>query len=155
MNPFLKQIASELSTFILSVALLLMPVYSNAQTSQSSKNVFNVLDYGAVGDGTTLDTAAIQKTIDAAAEAGNGARVLVPAGHRFLIGTIELKSNIDFHLQGDAELLVSTNQEDYTHRAAIIACTTRRALVRALRWVSSVAWKSISTWRTLSGSSEP
>ena len=121
MNPFLKQIASELSTFILSVALLLMPVYSNAQASQSPIPVFNVLDYGAVGDGTTLDTAAIQKTIDAAAEAGNGARVLVPAGHRFLIGTIELKSNIDFHLQGDAELLVSTNQEDYTHRAAIIA----------------------------------
>jgi polygalacturonase len=42
-------------------------------------------------------------------------------GHKYLIGTLELKSGIDFHLQGDAELLGSTNKEDYSGEAAVIA----------------------------------
>ena len=35
-------------------------------------NTFNVVEHGAVGDGTTINTAAIQKTIDAASAAGAG-----------------------------------------------------------------------------------
>lgn len=88
---------------------------------QATVPVFNVLEYGAVGDGKTLDSKGIQKAIDEATKIGNGAQVLIPAGHKFLIGTLELKCGIDFHLQGDAELLVSTNPEDYSGRAAIIA----------------------------------
>jgi polygalacturonase len=91
------------------------------RNSQPPVPVFNVLLYGAVGDGKTLDTDAIQKAIDAASQTGNGAQVLIPGGRKYLIGTIELKSNIDFHLQGDAELLVSTDQKDYSGEAAIIA----------------------------------
>src|ERR1017187_987302 len=54
---------------------------------------FNVLDFGAQGDGVTLDTAAIQLAIDAAsAEAG---RVLVPRKHTFLTATLDLKCGID------------------------------------------------------------
>jgi hypothetical protein len=52
-------------------------------TAPGAQKVFNVLQYGAVGNGATLDTAAIQKAIDAAAAEGNGARVLIPKGHRF------------------------------------------------------------------------
>src|SRR4051794_15102356 len=75
---------------------------------------FNVLDFGAKGDGSTLDSAAVQQAIDhAAAEAGGG-RVVVPGGKRFLVGTLVLKSGIDFHLADDAELLASTRAEDYT-----------------------------------------
>jgi polygalacturonase len=109
------------SSIFLLVMILFIPSFSIEQESQTKVPVFNVMQYGAVGDGKTLDTNAIQKAIDEAASIGNGAQVLVPAGHNYLVGTLELKSNIDFHLQGDAELLVSTNQEDYLGDAAVFA----------------------------------
>lgn len=51
----------------------------------------NVLDYGAVGDGTTLDTAAFDLAITAAN--ANGVAVFVPAG-TYRVGRIDLKSNV-------------------------------------------------------------
>jgi polygalacturonase len=75
--------------------------------------VFDVAQYGARGDGTTLDTAAFQKAIDAAAAAGGDAQVLVRGGKRYLVSSLVLKSDIDFHLADNAELVVSTNRADY------------------------------------------
>ncbi|MBN1867061.1 hypothetical protein JW916_07185 [Candidatus Sumerlaeota bacterium] len=60
--------------------------------------------YGAVGDGTTTDTAAIQKTIDAASAAGGGT-VVLPAG-TYLSGPIRLASSIRFHLDEGATLVM-------------------------------------------------
>jgi polygalacturonase len=108
---------------------LLFPLFTSAafalilsaQATPAAQKVFNVLEFGAVGDGVTLDTAAIQKAIDAAAVAGNGARVLVPKGHRFLISTLELRPNIDFHIHGGAELVISTNRTDYKSNGVLTA----------------------------------
>ena len=72
-----------------------------------------MLKYGAAGDGATLDSAAFQRAIDEAAAYAGKAQVLVRGGHKYLIGTIELKGPIDFHLADAAELLVSTRREDY------------------------------------------
>lgn len=105
---------------VTAIGIAAGPLSLMAQDSKSDAPVFNVLDYGAVGDGKTSDTAAIQKAIDAATKAGKNARVLVKGGHKYLIGTLVLKPNIDFHLEGDAELLVSTDQKDYTAEAAAI-----------------------------------
>lgn len=80
----------------------------------------NVLNHGAVGDGVTLDTAAIQGAIDAAAGQGARARVLLPGGHRYLSGTLVLKSGIDFVLERGAELLASTRPEDYGPGQALL-----------------------------------
>lgn len=73
--------------------------------------MITVTDFGAVGDGTTLNTAAIQAAVDACAAAGGG-RVLVPAG-TFVSGSIFLKSNIDFHLAPGATLLGSPDLADF------------------------------------------
>jgi hypothetical protein len=83
------------------------------QSPSAQPKVFDVLKYGAAGDGKTLDSAAFQKAIDAAAAFAGKAQVLVRGGHKYLIGTIELKGAIDFHLADDAELLISTKREDY------------------------------------------
>ena len=53
----------------------------STQGLRARQNVFNVLHFGAAGDGITVDTSAIQRAIDAAAQVG-GAQVLVPRGHR-------------------------------------------------------------------------
>ena len=72
-----------------------------------------MLQYGAAGDGATLDSAAFQRAIDEAAAYAGKAQVLVRGGHKYLVGTIQLKGAIDFHLADDAQLLVSTRREDY------------------------------------------
>ena len=59
--------------------------------------VYNILDYGAVGDGRTNDGPAIQKAIDACAAAGGG-RVLVPGGHTYKSGSLLLHSHVELHL---------------------------------------------------------
>jgi Glycosyl hydrolases family 28 len=72
---------------------------------------YNVRDFGAKGDGQTLDTAAIQSAIDACA-ADHGGTVLIPAG-MFLIGTIELKSNVTLHISAGGTLLGTTDGTQY------------------------------------------
>jgi polygalacturonase len=72
---------------------------------------FNILRYGAVGDGVAKDTEAIQRTIDVCAQNGGGT-VRVPAG-TYLTGTIQLRSHINLHLEEGAVLLGSTERSDY------------------------------------------
>jgi polygalacturonase len=66
---------------------------------------------GVVGDGATLNTAAIQRAIDECA-AGGGGTVRFPAG-RYLTGTIQFKSNVTLRLDEGATLLGSTEAADY------------------------------------------
>jgi polygalacturonase len=80
---------------------------------------FDVTKYGATGQGKVLDTAAIQKAIDAANSSGGGV-VHFPAG-RFLSGTITLKSNVTLYLSPGAVLLGSTRIEDYNPKHLIYA----------------------------------
>jgi len=71
----------------------------------------SVLAFGAKGDGITLDTKAIQATIDAVAEKGGGI-VEIPAG-TYLSGSIYLKDNIELHLCEGAVIKGSPSIGDY------------------------------------------
>lgn len=68
-------------------------------------------DFGAVADGSTLNTTAIQAAIDQAHSDGGGRVVLTPGN--FVCGTIYLKSNVTLHLESGAILLGSTNPDHY------------------------------------------
>ena len=68
-------------------------------------SVYNVLDYGAKGDGKTLDHMAINKAIEAATNNGGG-QVLLPPGV-YLCGSIRMKSNVDLHLLRGAKILAA------------------------------------------------
>jgi hypothetical protein len=72
---------------------------------------FDVRSYGALGDGETYDTRAIQKAIDACAQGGGG-RVLLHHG-TFLSGTIHLRSHVTLYLSPTAVLLGGPRIEDY------------------------------------------
>lgn len=72
---------------------------------------YNVLDFGAVGDGSTLCTAAIQSAIDKANKDGGG-KVVIPNGD-FLSGSIILKSGVNLYLESKATLLGSTQDSHY------------------------------------------
>ena len=71
----------------------------------------DVTQFGAVGDGLTLNTTAFAKAIEDCAGKGGG-RVVVPRGI-WLTGPIQLKSNIELHVERDAVVLFSTRVDDY------------------------------------------
>ncbi|MFX0555784.1 glycoside hydrolase family 28 protein [Maribacter sp. CXY002] len=73
--------------------------------------IFNILDYGAITDSTTNNTDAIKKAIEACSLSGGGI-VLIPKG-KFLTGPIHLENNINLHLNEGAEILFSTNLDDF------------------------------------------
>lgn len=72
---------------------------------------YNVKDFGALNGGTKSNTKAINAAI-AKANAEGGGKVIIPAGI-WLTGPIELKSNIDLHLENGAVLLFDKNEEEY------------------------------------------
>ncbi|MFJ5625313.1 glycoside hydrolase family 28 protein [Peribacillus loiseleuriae] len=82
----------------------------NIRTNVLGK-VFNVKDFGAVGDGVTKDTAAIQAAIDAASASPNSL-VIIPAG-TYYSAPLNLKSNMTFEIQKGATLLGSRDVSDY------------------------------------------
>ncbi len=71
----------------------------------------NPRDFGATGDGQTLDTPALQAAIDACAQNGGGT-VFVPAG-QYVTGALFFRDNLTLHLEAGATLLGSQNFDDY------------------------------------------
>lgn len=93
-----------IARFVLSVALGMVALPAVAVT-------VSIADHGAVADGKTLNTVAIQAAVDDCASKGGGT-VLVPAGV-WLSGSIGLKSQVTLRLEAGAILRGSSRLEDY------------------------------------------
>jgi polygalacturonase len=91
---------------------LAAPVGSSlAAETSASTGAFEVKEFGARGDGQTLDTGALQKAIDSCARSGGGT-VHFPPG-RYLSGTLLLRSAVTLDLEAGATLLGSPKLEHY------------------------------------------
>lgn len=75
------------------------------------ENICNIIEFGAVGDGQTMNSKAFSDAI-ASCVKKEGGKVIVPAG-KWLTGPIKLQSNIRLEVEKDAEILFSTNFDDY------------------------------------------
>lgn len=101
--------------FVLIATVSFCSFYFNTGSSAAPKAVrltpyFNIRDYGALGDGKSLDTVAINKTIDAAA-VGGGGTVYFPPG-TYLSFSIRLKSNITIFLDNGATVIAADPKTD-------------------------------------------
>ena len=99
-----------INTMKLSSLMALLLIFLCSITNCYAQT-FNIKDYGAINDGKTINTTAIQKAVDACYQNGGG-RVYVPAG-TFVTGTLHLKSNVDLFLESGSVLLGSPDLKDY------------------------------------------
>jgi polygalacturonase len=81
------------------------------KTAESAGKIFAVRSFGAKGDGTTLDTKAIQKALDECGKAGGGT-VSFSAG-TYVSQPLTLRTKTTLQLDEGATLLASTNQADF------------------------------------------
>lgn len=86
-------------------------IIQNIPETKFINKQYNIKDFGAVGDGKTINTLAFEKAIKACAGNGGG-KVVVPNG-KYLTGAIHLQSNVNLHLEDQAEILFSINPKDY------------------------------------------
>jgi len=102
--------------FLLAMLLVTASAFAS---EPRQKYIFNIMDYGAVGDGKTLCTAAIQSAIDSCAFSGGG-EVYVPPGV-FLTGSLILKNHVEFYLEKNSVILGSKQLSDYSAGVLIFA----------------------------------
>lgn len=76
-----------------------------------AQRVYDVTQFGAIGDGKALDSKAIQKAVDKCFHDGGGV-VVVPKG-TYLSATIQLKDHVNLHLEKGAHIIGSTDYKVY------------------------------------------
>ncbi|QXU41554.1 glycoside hydrolase family 28 protein [Pedobacter sp. D749] len=117
----MKHISGRLCHIKVALAcLILSSATAMAQQKQSlpiiqqvkfKKDTMSIVSFGAKGDGITLNTENINKTIASVSQKGGGV-VLIPSG-LWLTGPIELKSNVNLHLKRDAILQFTADFNQY------------------------------------------
>jgi polygalacturonase len=86
-------------------------ILDQIKAPQFADKEFNILEFGAIGNGQMDCSDAFAGAISACHQNGGG-RVIVPAG-AFLTGPIHLLSNVNLHVTEDATILFSQDPEDY------------------------------------------
>lgn len=80
-------------------------------SKSAADTLYRVEDFGAIGDGTTDNTDAIQSAVDCCSEGGGG-RVVLSSG-TYVSGALRLKSNVDLYIAKDSTLLGAADLEKY------------------------------------------
>ena len=125
-----KQIMIGNKSIIIILAALLL--YIRVDTTAQRANRYMITDYGAVADGQTLNTSAIQSAIDLCASKESGT-IVVPEGI-FLSGAIFLKQGVNLHIEKDGILKGTVNPDHYPQvstRWEGVECEWTSALVNA------------------------
>lgn len=110
---------------------------TSCMMQKENEKVYNIMDYGAIGDGTTDDARALQAAIDACSRDGGG-QVLVPGGRTFMCSPFRLASYVELHLQPGARLLASPDEKVYTESAF------RQNRGEGMMWISGKDLKQVS-----------
>jgi len=100
-----------------SLALLTALQLALHSAGASEQRTFNVRTFGAMGNGSALDTKAVQEAI-LACHASGGGIVELPSG-RYRVGTLKMLSNVTLKLQDGATLLGSQAIGDYVAETGI------------------------------------
>ena len=95
----------EMKKYLAFALLCLLPFGGQAE------NAYNVRDYGATGDGRTLDSPAINRAIEECASHGGGT-VTLTAGH-YLSGSIRMKSNVCLNIEAGATIVAISERTAY------------------------------------------
>jgi len=128
---------SFLEIFLILAILLCFGVCNNSLSSSPTDNIdkfssdFNIKTYGAIGDGKTINTQAINNAVNACASAGGG-RVIIPAG-TFITGTVHMKSNVSLFLEKGA-IIKGISDLDAYHSYVPIADMTKYDNAYNTRW---------------------
>ncbi len=110
------------------VVYLLAALAVRPAVAAFAEHVVDIRDCGAVGDGKTLCSAALQKAIDQCAARGGGT-VRLPAG-TWLTGTVYLESNVTLVLDKGCTLLGSRKHEDYARPRTAARSAAKQAAFR-------------------------
>ncbi len=105
-----------------------------AKSFPEGQKVFNVKNYGAVGDAIQMNTKAIQNAIDDAEAAGGGIVTFEPG--IYLTGSIFIGNNVNFHIPKGTMLMGSQDLKDYKYidtRVAGVEMNWPSALVNILK----------------------
>lgn len=104
-------------------------------------SIYNIRNFGAVGDGSNIDHPFIQQAIDACAKDGGG-KVVCPSGV-YLCGTIRLKSNVNLHLEHSSKLL-AIDDESFFPEICKTPYGNLPGQIQALVWADNVDNVSIT-----------
>ena len=88
--------------------------YCQLPVDSNKTRIYLITNYGAVADSKTLNTAAIQNTIDDCHQHGGGI-IMIPAGN-FVTGTLRIYSDMNLFFEPGSVLIGSTNNRDYLYQ---------------------------------------
>jgi len=120
-----------MKSFILNISVLCLVSVLQISCTAHHNAVYNIKEFGAKGDGSTINTASINKAIEQCSSHGGGT-ITVPSG-RYVTGTMILKSGINLHLEPGAVLIGSSDTSDYLPMNSILFAEgyTRYGLIYA------------------------